>query len=95
MLCAICGRERTCEHSVKLSVDQKTTLRDMTGKNPPDEFHYCGPCWRIVSDRERGAALMRGLCQTSLASMGRADAEKQSSKLYSFLIEKSKKGQVS
>jgi hypothetical protein len=72
----------------------KDTLREQ-GLTPPNEYHYCAPCWRVVSDRERGAQLLRGFFQVNLKGLGYANADKAGERLHAFLIENSKNGGVS
>lgn len=95
MHCAVCRKDRPCPHEVQLTPEQQKSLRKLTGREPPMVFHYCEPCWRVLSDRERGAALMRGVYQTALVNMGHPNAAKAGERLQAFLLDKTMKGKPS
>jgi hypothetical protein len=90
MLCGVCGKERECPTTITLSEEMKETLQAQ-GLTPPDEYHYCAPCWRMVSDRERGARLLSGFFQVNLTGLGYANVDKAGAKLHAFLISKTNK----
>jgi hypothetical protein len=70
-------------------------MRKLTGHDLPESFYYCEPCWRVVMDRERGAALLRGLYQTALTNLGHPNAVKAGERLQAFLLDKTRKGKPS
>lgn len=94
MRCDICGRDRECAETIRLTAEVKAALTE-AGVTPPEEYHYCGPCWRVVSNREQGAQLLSGFFQTTLTGLGHTNARKAGEKMHTFLIEKSKPGGTS
>ena len=91
-VCAVCGRDRDCPTTIHVTAEMRAAYPSIT---LPQAYHYCRPCWRLLSDREKGARLLSGLMQTQLSGQGNLDAQKMSAKFYEFLIEKSKSGLVS
>ena len=79
--CDVCGSVRECR-ILTLTDKEKETL-----KNNKDSYAYCEPCWRIVTDREKGARLIQ--------SFAHAVVGKRGNKVYRFLIEKTKAGPIS
>lgn len=93
--CAVCHRPRAvsrCE-VIELTDDEKASLRKM-GHTVEDTLYYCRPCWRVVTDRQQGAALMKGLAQTQLQRAGVANAEDVATKFHERVLELSKKGET-
>ena len=91
-ICAVCGRERDIAETVHVSEAMRAAYPSIT---LPNEYHYCSPCWRLLSDQERGARLLSGMLQSHLSSKGHLDAQAPAKKFYEFLIRKSKGGLVS
>lgn len=74
--CAVCNRSKKrseCE-VIRLTEAEKKSVRS-TGATPLDEYFYCRPCWRIVTDRFKGADLQKGIVQVSLQQIGVTNAE--------------------
>jgi hypothetical protein len=76
--CALCEQlkeEGACE-VLTLTDAEKAAVKDA-----PDRYVYCRPCWRILNDPVNGLALMKGLVQAKLRSLGvsgdRAEAAAQ------------------
>jgi hypothetical protein len=95
MICDVCHKDKDCQHTITLNAEQKRALTEATGRPAPEVLHYCAPCWGIVNDRERGASLLRGMLQTRLHGMGRANAKRSGDRLYAFLLDSTKKGPLS
>ena len=90
--CAVCSRsfdEDDCK-CILLTAEEKRVAVAM-GYEGPNELHYCKPCWKILTDREQGAQLIRGIAETGLRRMGLSQAEQMASKLHAGLMEKTKK----
>jgi hypothetical protein len=64
------------------------------GQVPKDEYLYCRPCWGIVTDKEKGAQLIRGMFQVQFRSVG-PQAEKMAERLYQHLLSKGTKTRTS
>ncbi len=65
--CALCGQEKSrdvCE-VLTLTETEKAAI-----ENAPDEYCYCRPCWKVLNDPVNGPALMKGIIQTKLRSIG-------------------------
>jgi hypothetical protein len=58
------------------------------GQTPADEYVYCRPCANLLRDKEKGAALMRGLVAARLRVAGDPRADAIAQKMYDFLIRK-------
>lgn len=94
--CCICGapRARTVCQVLKLTEAEKEAIR-RTGVEPKDEVAYCPPCYRIITDREKGARLMQGLLHHSLQSLPQPISEKLADKFYRLLLERGRPKPVS
>ncbi len=87
MKCCICGRFRQNLVTVTLTDEDKAFIVKTAGtKQPPDAYVYCKPCFKILSDRERGAQLMRGTIEIALRSKGNRNATKIADKYYQMLL---------
>ncbi len=93
--CCVCGKATgTSAHRIRLTEVEKTTIRNL-GQQPPDEFVYCRPCMAIISNRESGAQLMKGVLQAKLRAAGVVDAERRAQMYYDFCIKNSTQKPVS
>lgn len=75
--CCVCKRQKgrdECEILV-LTDKEKEALAQAGDTETGDELAYCKPCWRVVSDRQKGADLQKGLVQVSLQQLGVPTAE--------------------
>jgi hypothetical protein len=91
--CCICGVEvgpATSKVIVLTATERATILK--LGQDPPTEYVYCRPCMSILSNRERGAQLQKGVFQARLRASGVAaeEAERRAQKLYEFLVAQAK-----
>jgi hypothetical protein len=90
MKCGICGRDSQKVHELKLTKTEREYALKQTGEEPPDKFLYCSPCWRILQDKNKGAALIRSMMEVSLRARGVTQASKMAQRMHAFLIEKAK-----
>ncbi len=93
MKCCVCNFERddaACI-TITLTEDEKAAIREM-GQTPENAYVYCRPCFRILSNPEQGAQLIRGVFQQELQAEGMRNAEALASRYYNFLISKVRKG---
>lgn len=88
----MCRRPRDVDemYVVHTTDKEREAIRAM-GAEPQDTYAYCRPCWGVVSDREKGAQLYRGLVQARFRQAGLSGiAEKQAQKAYDFLTTRAK-----
>lgn len=88
--CCICGHVRDRDEMWILhpTPEEKAAIARF-GQVPVDEYLYCRPCWGILSDKEKGAQLLRGMVQMHMRTSG-VSAEKAAKKMYQFLISKAR-----
>jgi hypothetical protein len=92
MKCCVCDRDwpdPKCRVIV-LTAAEKKYVQSM-GQEPPEQCIYCGPCWRVLSDRTQGAQLIKGAMQLQAQAQGIPNAEKLSQQFLSKLLELAKK----
>jgi hypothetical protein len=85
VICSCCHKERECPETIILSEEDKLTVAKMSGKAPPDSFSYCAPCWRVLSDRKKGANLLRGQYQELLRKTGHSNPSAAGKAYYNYL----------
>lgn len=70
--CLVCEKEKDAAvcHIIVLTEEERAHV-----ENPQDEYVYCKPCWRILSDPVSGPALMSGIAQHHLRDAGVAEAD--------------------
>lgn len=88
MKCCVCNRdwpEIKCQ-TVKLTEAEKQHIASVGVQKVPDAYHYCGPCWKVLSDRTMGAQLIKGTFQSGLTAKGVQEAEVLSHLLFKRLI---------
>jgi hypothetical protein len=85
--CLICQRDwpRTDCHIIVLTEREKADLLSQ-GVGPLDEYPYCGPCWKTISNPVTGPALMRGIFEGSLRQLGVPRAEELANKYHAWLV---------
>lgn len=89
--CGVCGtnRPRGSCHIIVLSDEEKAQLR-AAGQRPLNEYVYCKPCWRTLSNPASGPSVIKGLVQARLRQLGVGDAEKIAQRFHNRLVEKIK-----
>lgn len=89
--CGICGvgRPRGSCHVIQLTAEEKADLR-RNGQKPQNEYIYCKPCWRTLSNPVTGPSVMKGLVQARLRQLGVDDAGDIAQRYYNRLVEKIK-----
>ena len=86
--CLVCSAQRPREmcHIIKLTVEERHLLRQ-EGQEVLDEYVYCKPCWKVLSDPVNGPSLMKGLAQADLRRLGVSNAEEWATKYFTRLIQ--------
>lgn len=91
--CGVCGRKRDVDemYVVHTTEKEREAIRAM-GSEPKDSYAYCRPCWGIVSDKDKGAQLLKGQMQTRIRSAGVPAplAERYGQRVYDYLVTKAK-----
>jgi hypothetical protein len=85
--CGVCGRsfsEPGC-HIITLTDEEKQELRSR-GETPLEEYVFCKPCWKTLSDPVSGPAFGRGLIQQQLQQFGVGGAEKAAARFHAKLV---------
>ena len=90
--CQICGRMKSRKTSqvYETTEEERAALRRMGDANPSREVAYCRPCFRILSDPERSADLMKGVIEQRLRALGVPNAEHLALKFKDSLLAKVK-----
>lgn len=93
MICGICDRKWPDDrcHVLTLTDAEREQVVRMTGKEAPKEYIYCGPCWKLLSNRRQGAEFIAGSMQSSLRAEGHPKADVIAKKTLDFLVGKSGK----
>jgi len=68
----MCGQEfdrKDCV-AVKLTGEERDTLRKMGIDPPPTTLFYCHPCWNLLHNPDRAGQLMKGMVQHYLQNTG-------------------------
>lgn len=86
--CCFCKRQREAFKVVTLSDMEKAFILRQTKVMPPDEYSYCGACWKIATDRNQGASLVKGLLQIQYQRAGVRNAEALATQVHDFLMKK-------
>lgn len=94
-VCCVCEKEREPEKVLELTDDEKTMVRLMSGKEAPDSYSYCKPCWLLVSDRVQGPQLLKGLLQVGLKQAGVRNPEQIATKYQEFMLQHGYKKPIS
>ncbi len=91
MKCCVCSKDRPKESCViiQLTEAEKASVQAM-GQKPEEQYVYCRPCFRVLSNPEQGAQLIRGVFQHSLQAEGVQNAEQLARTYYEFLVRKAK-----
>lgn len=87
--CIICGRERS-EQDCKILRPTKQELDAFKtrGLIPKEEYAYCHPCWRTLSDPVTGPMFAKGLVQVGLKQLGVVNSEQAATKYHTALVGK-------
>ncbi len=94
--CALCRRPRELDemHVMRITEAERVQMVKM-GATPQAEYAYCRPCWAILSNRNGGPKLIRGMVLARMNAIGHPDAEKIAEQVYTLLLKGSTKGPVS
>jgi hypothetical protein len=88
MLCCVCNRARQDGHTLTLSESEKATIFRLTTVKAPDSYFYCGPCWKVCTDKVQGVQLFKGLLQENLKRAGVRGASDLASRYAQVLTKK-------
>jgi len=93
MICGICERQWPDDRCkvIRLTDPEKLNVQTMSGKPAPEQFVYCGPCWKLLSNRRQGAEFIAGTMRATLRAQGHPKADQIAKKTLDFLILKSGK----
>ena len=69
MKCCVCNREWATCKVIQLTEAEKQHLRD-TSQAYEDQYAYCPPCWKVLSDKLMGAQFIKGTFQVQLKARG-------------------------
>lgn len=76
MICCVCKRDWPDSKGRTLVLtDAEKQHMESLGIEAPDTFLYCGPCWRVLSDKMLGAQFIKGSLQMQLRAQGVPNAE--------------------
>lgn len=88
-ICIICGRERSQEDCKTIRpTSQELEAFRTRGVIPKEEYTYCLPCWRTLSDPVTGPMFAKGLMQVGLKQLGVVNSEQAATKYHTSLVEK-------
>jgi hypothetical protein len=90
--CCVCHRPQDPNHCevIEPTTEEKRVMETM-GLNPvPKKLFYCKPCWGILSDKQAGAQLLRGIGEQGLLRAGVIDAERRATEFHRKLLSKVK-----
>ena len=90
--CAICGKSRPkgqCK-VIELTGEEKEAVREGMGTEPLEEYFYCQPCWKNISDPRSGPAFVGSMYEITLRQIGVEDPEKAARKYRAWLTEQVK-----
>ena len=90
MKCCVCNRKRTVHKRIEIRPDERVQLEKMTNDPIPEAYEYCKACWSVISDRQQGAQLLKGLLHVGLQSNGVRNPGTYANKYYDFFVSKSK-----
>jgi hypothetical protein len=75
--CIVCGSEKSREdmHVITLTEAERQLLAESR-----EEYVYCQPCWRVLSDPATAPALMSGIARHRLRQAGVDNADQLANK---------------
>jgi hypothetical protein len=90
--CCVCNRqkEESDGQTYVLTNAEKATLVK-SGQTPLDKYFYCRPCFRMISDPEKAAQLIKGVVQVTLTAQGNPKAEEIATRYYQFYLRNGKR----
>jgi len=74
--CLICSKDCTENqaHIIKLTAQEREFLLK-SGSKPLEQYTYCKPCWRILSDPATAPDFISGLVHLNLRKIGVSNAK--------------------
>jgi len=88
VICTLCQQswpDTDCQ-VVTLTEEEVVQLKEQ-GHNPPSQYTYCKPCWKVLSNPVSGPAVLRGLFEHHLKRVGVVNAEELADKYHKRLVE--------
>lgn len=73
---------------LKLTTDEIAFALINTASEPPEQFVYCKPCFRILQDPLAGAELLKGSFLFNLREAGVPNADELADRYFKMLIKK-------
>lgn len=94
--CCVCGKSVTQANSTafRFTAEEKKALQALD-QPVVEECSYCRGCLKLLSNRERGAQLLKGVLQMNLRMSGVANAEQHAEKFHDFLLKKAARNPLS
>lgn len=92
LICCVCNRskEESDGQTYILTEAEKASLVK-GGHTPKDQYFYCRPCFRMISDPATAAQLIKGVVQVSLTAQGNPKAEEIANRYYQFYLRNGKR----
>jgi hypothetical protein len=90
--CQLCERSfpRDRCHIIVPTTQERAHIEQQGGE-PLDEYTYCQPCWKSLSNPVTGPAIMRGLFERRLRLLGVSNAEDLANRYHGELIKRATK----
>lgn len=79
--CSICGARRECQE-ITIEKGEGTALGLPDGMT----FHYCGPCWKVLQNKQAAAALLQGQTTALLRALGYTNPEAAARRFHERLM---------
>jgi len=92
MICGICNRgwdDVRC-HVIELTEAERAVVLKTTGAKV-EKYIYCGPCWKLLSNRQQGAQFIAGSMRAAMRATGNPRADKVAARTLDFLLSKTSK----
>ncbi len=86
--CLVCGAEkpRDALHVIVLTEAERALIPD-----PKDEYTYCQPCWKVLSNPVTAPALISGIARHRLNELGVDGADQIAGRLRAALTQRALK----
>ena len=92
LACCICNRQKEeSEGKTFVLTDAEKASLVKIRQSPLDKYFYCRPCFRMISDPEKAAQLIKGVVQVSLTAQGNPKAEAIATRYYQFYLRNGKR----
>lgn len=94
--CCACGKEAKGKgaKTFQLRPEELLAIKSL-GQEPLTEYAYCGPCMRVMTNRDAGASFLKGVLLTRLRASGVANADRIAQRFHEFLLKRASQKPVS